>query len=683
MFRSKEENENNTTPTEDIGIISPGKEVEKRIPVSASLDIPDGTVTFSVQTKEARGYDARPEKLVLETRHLDKPALAITSVRLNDAKLGLASGDGDGLPENEETIEVIAFVKNQGVGEALDVGLNLASINSGLEIVQGNISIGSIAAQQTKEGKLVFRIPRVFSTAQLNFELRAEDKNGVSKVARKFTEAFGKRAPVLAYDYRILDSRGVQVDKIANGKRFAIELSPRNDGATDARIDFREREKVVGTIQAGTNATAKFNFFVMNSATPGTLPINLRITQADGFDGIVKIYSYDFNEARVIPDTVKGKEEKRPPKPLNKPPSVVIVSPSQGSKLYRKSTTLEILVTDDKPLLNLEPEIRVNGKRQTVEESSRGIELNQRIRVESAGKIRLARMVHLDEGDNTIQITVYDSDNEIGRDEIKVTYVTERTDIYAVVVGISRYQNTDVNNLRFADKDAQSFYDFLRSPAGGSVPGDHIKLLLNEKATHAEVLKNIDETLKRAFENDLVILYFANHGVPDSDRRQLYFLAHDSDPNNMIGTVISQLNVEFILSEKVKSNMVVMFADACHSGAFISSPKLSTRSGPASVINKLLSEIAKAKNGLAIITASRAAESSLESEEWGGGYGVFTYYLLKGLKGEADQNVNGTVTIQELHDYVYHEVAKATRGDQNPNIIDRGYDRNLPLAVVR
>ena len=54
---------------------------------------------------------------------------------------------------------------------------------------------------------------------------------------------------------------------------------------------------------------------------------------------------------------------------------------------------------------------------------------------------------------------------------------------YAVVVGISDYQDKDIPDLRFADKDAEAFANFLRSPAGGSLDGDHLKVLTNKDAT--------------------------------------------------------------------------------------------------------------------------------------------------------------------------------------------------------
>jgi hypothetical protein len=80
-----------------------------------------------------------------------------------------------------------------------------------------------------------------------------------------------------------------------------------------------------------------------------------------------------------------------------------------------------------------------------------------------------------------------------------------------------------------------------------------------------------------------------------------------------------------------------------------------------------------------VITASDVSELSEEGENGGGGHGVFTYYLLQGLQGEADANKDGTVTAGELFAYLSEKVSKATEGQQNPQAFP-GLARNLPLS---
>ena len=67
---------------------------------------------------------------------------------------------------------------------------------------------------------------------------------------------------------------------------------------------------------------------------------------------------------------------------------------------------------------------------------------------------------------------------------------------------------------------------------------------------------------------------------------------------------------------------------------------------------------------------------------WGGGHGIFTYYVGKGMEGAADENRNGIVTADELSEYVRVNVRQATGGQQNPTS-DRGsFDSDMLLAYV-
>ena len=79
------------------------------------------------------------------------------------------------------------------------------------------------------------------------------------------------------------------------------------------------------------------------------------------------------------------------------------------------------------------------------------------------------------------------------------------------------------------------------------------------------------------------------------------------------------------------------------------------------------------------MTASDIGETSAESRKWGGGHGVFTYFLMEGLKGKADQDRDGTVTAGELFDFVRDQVILATSRQQNPTALP-GLARDMPLA---
>jgi uncharacterized caspase-like protein len=78
--------------------------------------------------------------------------------------------------------------------------------------------------------------------------------------------------------------------------------------------------------------------------------------------------------------------------------------------------------------------------------------------------------------------------------------------------------------------------------------------------------------------------------------------------------------------------------------------------------------------------SSKAEETSLESS--GLRQGVFSHFLLRGMKGEADQDIDGVVRVQELFQYINYQVQAYTSQQQSP-VIQGDYDPRMPVAVLR
>lgn len=256
-------------------------------------------------------------------------------------------------------------------------------------------------------------------------------------------------------------------------------------------------------------------------------------------------------------------------------------------------------------------------------------------------------------------------------------------DKYAVIIGVSQYKNEvdGLTSLRFADQDARAFEEFLLSPAGGSFAKENIQFLVNESATNQSLRSALFTFLTRPGPNDFVVIYIAGHGAPDpNDPRNLYLLPYDADPNDMGGTAFPMHELPDIFSRVLKAHHVVTFTDTCHSYGFSGA-----MGGHAEKKNNLINEYLRSIAGQAdraVITASDVSELSFESEQWGKGHGVFTYYLLRGLGGAADLNHDGTVTAGELFAYVRDQVRKETGGQQNPVALP-GLAETIALAGVR
>ena len=144
-------------------------------------------------------------------------------------------------------------------------------------------------------------------------------------------------------------------------------------------------------------------------------------------------------------------------------------------------------------------------------------------------------------GENTIEVRAISVNGNQAKNVFKIQRTTKADNptevkpklpqIWAVVVGISEYQDRELQ-LHFAHKDAQAFYGFLKSPSGGAIPDERIELLTNRNATRAEIIRALNDKLRMAFEDDIVIIYIASHGTP----RMLAVSCISSDMMQTLGT---------------------------------------------------------------------------------------------------------------------------------------------------
>lgn len=255
---------------------------------------------------------------------------------------------------------------------------------------------------------------------------------------------------------------------------------------------------------------------------------------------------------------------------------------------------------------------------------------------------------------------------------------------WAVVIGVSSYNDTRIPNLRYASADAKSFYNWLISPKGGRYAPARIKLLLNEKATYENMKDAICLWLKQALSEDTVIIYFAGHGSPDSPDSpdNLFLLPYDVKYDRISVTGFPMWDIESALKRFIKSKKVVIITDACHSGGVGQSFDMVRRAGRGIKVNPISTgfrNLSQVSDGVCVITASDEKQYSQESQKWGGGHGVFTYFLLKGLNGEADYNNSNSVTLGELTSYISQEVRRATKNAQSPIVAGR-YDPALVIG---
>ncbi len=246
---------------------------------------------------------------------------------------------------------------------------------------------------------------------------------------------------------------------------------------------------------------------------------------------------------------------------------------------------------------------------------------------------------------------------------------------YAVVVGISDYQDDDIPDLKFAHRDASSFADWLASESGGSLPETHLRLLMNEEATNAQMLVSFDWLIEKSQPGDRVLIYFSGHGDVEhiTKYNKGYLLGYDSPPKYYsIGAFPIDFLKDIISNLSDDGAQVILILDACRAGKLAGGNINGTQITASRLQQKFANEIK--------ILSCQPDEYSLEGEQWGDGRGCFSYHLENALYGLADLNNDGQVNLLELRSYLEEKVSEAAEPDSQIPMVQGPPRHNVSLV---
>lgn len=341
------------------------------------------------------------------------------------------------------------------------------------------------------------------------------------------------------------------------------------------------------------------------------------------------------------------------------PPVIAIASPIEGSKVEVKTITFSGVAEDDQGLQNLEVFINDEPLQKKI---GRGIRLPEK---RYPKRIDFRERIPLQKGENKIKIRAVDSDGLSAEKMVTVQYIEKRRNVWAVVIGINHYPN--IRQLKYAVDDAEMFYDHLVNH--NRIPPENVTLLTDQQATLRKVKSTLGTNLKnKAGKEDMVIIFFAGHGAtekdvmsPDGDGLEKYLLPYDADPRDLYATALPMREISRVF-RRVRSERLVFIADSCYSGAS-GGRTVGITDIRANLSEAFLDRIASGK-GRVILSASGPNEVSAEKDDLK--HGVFSYYLVEGLRGRADSDKDGLISLDELYRYVSHKVPEATGQEQHP-----------------
>jgi hypothetical protein len=220
-----------------------------------------------------------------------------------------------------------------------------------------------------------------------------------------------------------------------------------------------------------------------------------------------------------------------------------------------------------------------------------------------------------------------------------------------IIIGIEKYQNLNNIDAPYANRDAKAFKAYANIALG--IPNNNLKVLIDEDATRGELLKSLKiwlPQITRGKEKDIYI-FFAGHGLASDNGEDLHILPHNGDPILLEDTALSRVEM-FDLINKVSPKSVTMFFDTCYSGQTRSEQMLVAGLRPV----RIVANEQDTPNNFTIFTASNYDQTSGSINE--AEHGIFSYYLMKGLEGKADENSDKKITNGELISYLKNNVTQ-------------------------
>ena len=614
----------------EFGRIDPGKSVTRVL--SFETDGMMQTQDIPVRISFEEYNDWVPPDIDAKLHVVGKPRPKFDyAYRILDGETPNSVGNGDGIIQRNESVDIVVTVRNSGAGPANGVTTKLNLLDkSGVEMfTDSSVEMGDIAAGNSKTVTFNVGVKSNASVKLLRMDLSITDDQFGDEV--KLTNSI--KLPI---DQKIAP-KIVVVDLVGTVVADPANLHSGADSETSVLAQIPQHSFVRITGELG-------DWF------------RIKLKELTGW----------INAEQITPQKITAPmTSSQLPEPTvikvfqRMPPQLTLVAPERDQIAINTETiTLFAVATDDEGIKNIE--LMVNGK------SVEGRGFRSRKTGTPQKIIKIKETIPLSYGGNQIKLVAFDTDNQRSEPMIvNVTRTRKISELWIISIGISNYQH--VTKLRYADEDAQAIADYFRSIG---VPSDHIRILLDEDATVGAIRQAFGELMGKAKEEASVVIYFSGHGAPasnpttpDGDGIDKYLLTFEADPDNLYGTALPMDDIAGIF-KRLASDRVVFIADTCYSGAaggktILAKNMTGSRATPD--YERFLSRLAVGK-GRVILTASRGNELSHESPKLK--HGIFTYVLLKALHGSADRNGDGFITFNEVCDYVAREVPNY--GNQHP-----------------
>ncbi|MFO0810466.1 MAG: caspase family protein [Gemmataceae bacterium] len=248
---------------------------------------------------------------------------------------------------------------------------------------------------------------------------------------------------------------------------------------------------------------------------------------------------------------------------------------------------------------------------------------------------------------------------------------------YALLVGVDKYDPAELRSLQYPGRDVTVLAETLTK-----VGYQNVTLMTSDRGqrpTARNVIAALDRVLMDRRPGDSVLVAFAGHGVQFRNEEQVFFCPADAKLDDR-ETLVSLSRVYKQLGD-CPAGFKLLISDACRNDP--SPTRSASRSKSVELESKTRPQRMKLPSGVVALFSCAEGQVAFESERLK--HGVFFHHVIEGLKGAADLNGDGKVTINELQDYlptvVGEFVAKEFGNSQQPNFLINQTGALPPLAT--
>ena len=249
-------------------------------------------------------------------------------------------------------------------------------------------------------------------------------------------------------------------------------------------------------------------------------------------------------------------------------------------------------------------------------------------------------------------------------DELPAIKTKMNKNAYAIVIGIESYRQK-LPKADFAVSDAKIFTEYLNKAMG--YPEENVITLMNEHATYTDLVKYFEKWLPNNVEKgSTVFIYYSGHGAPDPKTGGAYLVPYDGDPAFIAETGYSLKRMYDALG-KLQAKEIIVALDSCFSGA---GGRSVIAKGARPLVMNLQNNMVLPKN-MTVLSASSGEQISSTYDEKG--HGLFTYFMLKGIRNEDVVRQDGSIKMDDLFGYIKPQVERIARkqynNEQTPQLI--------------